>query len=154
MDYIVEKATELGVSRIVPLVSERTVVRPDDDSSDKKVERWHKIAVEASKQCGRTDVPSVEKIARYKEVLGDIEGYDLTLVACLTKDTIPIKEALKGFKAGKILIFIGPEGDFTLEEIGMASAGNCKFVSLGKRVLKSDTAGLFALSVIGYEFVI
>jgi len=74
------------------------------------------------------------------------------LLACLSENTVPIRRSLSGFKSGKIMVLIGPEGDFTLEELKKARKDNCKFVSLGKRVLKSDTAGLFVLSVLGYEF--
>jgi 16S rRNA (uracil1498-N3)-methyltransferase len=153
MEYIIEKATELGVSRVVPLVSERTIARPKDTAtSKKKVKRWRKIAIEASKQCGRTNVPVIDEITEYGEMAHQIDLYDLTLLACLTGETVSIKESLDGFKSGKILVFIGPEGDFTPEERQMADKGNCKFVSLGKRILRSDTAGLFVLSAIDYEF--
>ncbi|MFC1549196.1 16S rRNA (uracil(1498)-N(3))-methyltransferase [Candidatus Omnitrophota bacterium] len=152
MDYIVEKATELGVSKIIPIISNRTIVRPDDKGCGKKVERWRKIAVEASKQCGRTDVPDIDEVTEYRNILEGADQYDLILFACLTDRTIPLKNSFKGFNTGKILVFIGPEGDFTPEEIKMADIENCKFVSLGKRVLRSDTAGLFLLSVLDYEF--
>ncbi len=152
MGYIIEKATELGVARVVPLVTDRTIVRPDDAGCRTKVERWRKIAVEASKQCGRTNVPGIDDVTEYRDMLTRVDQYDLVLVACLTDNTIPLKEALKGFKTGNVLIFIGPEGDFTSEEVKMAGAENCRFVSLGKRVLRSDTAGLFLLSVLDYEF--
>jgi len=152
MDLIVEKATELGVSAVLPVVTSRTIVRPDDTGCDKKVARWKNIAIGASKQCGRSDVPQIADVRKYKELVPEFDQYDLVLYACLNDTTIPIKEAFKGFKSGKILIVIGPEGDFTPEEIALVRTGNCKFVSLGRRVLKSDTAGLFALSVIGYEF--
>jgi len=153
MDYIVEKATELGVSRMIPLVSERTIARPRDPAVCKrKVKRWKRIAIEASKQCGRVNVPAIDGITEYREIAGQIDLYDLTLLACLAGETVSIKESLAGFKSGKILVFIGPEGDFTPEETEMADSGNCKFISLGKRTLRSDTAGLFVLSALGYEF--
>ena len=78
--------------------------------------------------------------------------FDGIHVACLAGETVSIKESLAGFKSGKILVFIGPEGDFTPEERQMADSGNCRFISLGKRVLRSDTAGLFVLSALDYEF--
>jgi 16S rRNA (uracil1498-N3)-methyltransferase len=152
MDYIVEKATELGVREVVPMISDRTIVRPDEAGCRKKVERWKKIVVEASKQCGRTDVPEVDTITDFSKMIDRMDRYDLVLFACLTDNTVPLKKSLEGFKSGKILVFIGPEGDFTPEEIKMADAQNCKFVSLGSRVLKSDTAGLALLSVLDYEF--
>lgn len=154
MDAIVEKATELGVSRVIPLLTDRTIVRPDAAGSLKKTERWRRISREAAKQCGRTDVPKVDKITRYADMISVLDDYDLVLMACLVDDTVSIKDAVSGIKSGNILVLIGPEGDFTPEEIEMGRKGNCRFVTLGKRILKSDTAGLFMLSVLNYEFAL
>ena len=74
-------------------------------------------------------------------------------MACLSSDSIPFREAISEFERGRIIVFIGPEGDFTPEEIQMAKDANCKCVSLGNRVLKSDTAGLYVLSALNYEFL-
>ncbi|MDP8298343.1 MAG: RsmE family RNA methyltransferase [Candidatus Tantalella remota] len=154
MDYIVEKATELGVSRIVPLVSDRTIVRPEGPGSFRKVERWRKKSLEASKQCGRTSIPEIDGIKTYADMLLEMDGFDLVLMACLSDDTVSIKQALKDREAENILVFIGPEGDFTPEEINQVKGENSRSIDLGKRVLKSDTAGLFVLSVINYEFAL
>ena len=149
MEYIIEKATELGVFKIIPVVTARTIVRPDEDGRKSKALRWRKIASEASKQCGRVEVPEVDDIVRVEH----LDDYDLILFACVSGGTIPIKKALSGFKSGRIAVLIGPEGGFTPEETGMLKEkGNCKFVSLGMRVLKSDTAGIFVLSSLNYEF--
>ena len=115
---------------------------------------WRKKAIEASKQCGRRSVPDISEIRAYKDLLGSIDQYDLVLMACLAEGTVFLKKALTGFEAGRILVFIGPEGDFTPEEMRMADKDNCKFVSLGRRVLRSDTAGLFVLAALNYEFKI
>lgn len=152
MDYIVEKAVELGVSRVIPVISKRTIVRPDKASRKKKTERWRRIAVAASKQCGSLSVPKIENIVEYHEIMGRLDNYDLVLFACLDEGTIPLKKAISSFKSGKVLVFIGPEGDFTPEEIILATRDNSRFVSLGRKVLKSDTAGLFILSILNYEF--
>jgi 16S rRNA (uracil1498-N3)-methyltransferase len=152
MEYVIEKATELGVSHIVPLISERTIVRPDEASCRKKVERWQKIVGAASKQCGRTSIPEVKTIIGYHDMVSRIDQYDLALLACLEEETSSIREMLSGFKSGKILVFVGPEGGFSPEEIRMADRDNCRMVTLGRRILKSDTAGLFILSVLNYEF--
>ena len=152
MDFVIEKATELGVSRIIPIVSERTVVRPDVDSSEKKVERWRKLALVAAKQSGRTDVPVIDEITDYYKMVYTLDKYDLVLMACLMDKRVAIKDAVKDVKTGKVLIFIGPEGDCTPEELLLARRDNCRFVSLGRRVLKSDTAGIFVLAALGYEF--
>ncbi|NQT32399.1 MAG: 16S rRNA (uracil(1498)-N(3))-methyltransferase [Candidatus Omnitrophica bacterium] len=151
MEYIVEKSTELGVSRIVPIVTDRTIVRPDDARSKKKVAKWRRIALEASKQCGRTSVPKIEKVTDYKKFVKLIDQFDTVLFACLRDGNVPVREALDDVGSGRILVFIGPESDFTEEEIEMADRHNSRFISLGKRVLKSDTAGLFVLAVLNYE---
>jgi len=151
MDYVVEKATELGASRILPIISERTLVRPDKSSAERKVSRWKRIAAQTSKQCGRYSVPHVSKIASYKDIIKKLDQYDVVLLACLSGDTMPLKDSLSGFKSGKVLVLIGPEGDFSPGEVSDAARDNCRRVSLGQRVLKSDTAGLFVLSVLGYE---
>lgn len=152
MDYIVEKATELGVSAIIPVITERAAVKPDENKESGRVERWQKIAQEASKQCGRTDIPEIHNIEKFYNVIDSLDGYDAPLLACLYPRSLPLKEVISGIGNGKIIVFIGPEGDFTPEEIVMAEEANCRFVSLGQRVLKSDTAGLYVLSVLNYEF--
>ena len=152
MDYIIEKSTELGINNIIPIISERVTVRLNGEKAVDRVERWQKIAFEASKQCGRTDVPKINTIQRFYNAIDNISDYDLSFMACLSGNTIPLREAISEFKTGRIIVFIGPEGDFTPEEIQMAKDANCKFVSLGNRVLKSDTAGLYVLSALNYEF--
>lgn len=152
MDYIIEKATELGARRIAPILSERTVVKIENEKVSEKTARWQKIARETAKQCGRTDIPEIKAPAKFYNAVDTVNEFDLALVACLSEDTISLKSAISDFKAGKIIVFIGPEGDFTPEEIEIARNTNCKLVSFGPRVLKSDTAGLFALSILNYEF--
>jgi len=151
MDYIVEKATELGVSEIIPVISERTIVKVDEIKLDKRSRRWQKIAEEAAKQCGRSDIPKIKKADKFYNVISSVNDYDLSLIAHLAEERIPLKESLIGFRNGKIIVFIGPEGDFTPEEILMAKETPSKFISLGSRVLKSDTAGLYVLSILNYE---
>jgi len=151
MDYIVEKATELGVAAIMPITTERTVVKLEDKKEQSRVGRWRKIAKEAAKQCGRVDVPEVKNIQKFYNAVDEINSFDLALIACLSDAAIGLKEAISDFETGKIIIFIGPEGDFTPEEITIAQDTSCKFVSLGNRVLKSDTAGVFVLSVLNHE---
>jgi len=152
MDHIVEKATELGVESVIPMISARTIVRPAESACRKKVDRWRKIAVAAAKQCGRADIPRICDVSGYRGVVDSMDSYDLVLMAHLEKDTVPLKEALESLRAGNVLVLIGPEGDFQPDEIALAEGNNCRFVSLGKRVLKSDTAGLFVLAVLNYAF--
>jgi len=152
MDSIVEKATELGVSAIAPLISERTVVELEEGKAFGRVERWRKIARESSKQCGRTRVPEIKDIRKFSDAACDINDFDLGLMAHLSGNTRSLKDAISGFVGGKIIVFVGPEGDFTPEEIRLTEDTGCKFISLGRRVLKSDTAGFYILSVLNHEF--
>jgi len=152
MDYIVEKATELGVHSIKPLISERTIARPSEEKNDSRISRWEKIALNAAKQCGRNDIPEIRNIEKFYNALDSVNDFDLVLMAHLSEGTIPLREAIKDFDTGRIAVFIGPEGDFTAEEIIMAKETNCKLISLGPRVLKSDTAGLYVITILNYEF--
>ena len=151
MDYIVQKATELGANCIIPVMTERTIVDWDQKKRDSSLERWQRISREASKQCGRLDLPEIRPVAGFKEALKAVAGQDLALIAALSGDAISLKNALQGAKPRSIVIAIGPEGDFSPKEIEEAKASGFKLVDLGRRVLKSDTAGLAVLSVINYE---
>ena len=151
MDYIVEKSTELGVYSVIPVVTGRTI--PDWDEAKKSaiVERWSKIAREASKQCGRSDIPAISQIRNFSDIASDAAGYDLALIAALDDNAVKLKNTLNPFGGGKVAIAIGPEGDFTPDEIKLAKKSGFKLVNLGSRVLKSDTAGLFVLAILNYE---
>lgn len=152
MDYIVEKAVELGVSSIIPVLTGRTVPDWDDAKKARRLERWRKIAIESSKQCGNPDVPEIPGVKDFAEAVSSIDGYGLKLIAALSDEAIRLKEALSGFKGGRIAVFIGPEGDFTASELETAMEAGFTLVDLGQNVLKSDTAGLFVLSILSYEF--
>jgi 16S rRNA (uracil1498-N3)-methyltransferase len=150
MDYIVEKASELGVSAILPVMCERSI--PDWDRAKKiaRVERWRKIAICASKQCARTDVPKIEEITTLDEAASRVSGCALKLIATLGDKTVTMKEAMSSSPKGPVAIAIGPEGDFTAGEVASAMGHGFVPVSLGQRVLKSDTAGLAAIVMINY----
>lgn len=152
MDYIAQKATELGIDIIIPVTTERTI--PDWNESKKvnTVERWRKISLEAAKQCGRTVLPEIRPILTIEEAIKNSGGYGLKLIAALDDKAIKLKDALKAYTGGSIVIAIGPEGDFTPAEIKTAEDNGFKIVNLGPRVLKSDTAGLAALAMINYEY--
>lgn len=150
MDFIVEKATELGVDEIIPVVSERTIARPREEKMDKKIERWKDIAITASKQCGRLDIPKVRPPLRFDDFLNEIKNYDLAMMACLDSHTKPLKDVITGFKVKKVLIMIGPEGDFSPQEIEAAKSQGANLVTFGRLVLRVDTAAIFILSILNY----
>jgi len=155
IDFVVQKAAELGVDKIIPVSSLRAVVKLDAELSIAKKNRWQRIAKEASKQCGRLTVPEVGDCLNIKEAVAYLKDYDLKLFFCINKETIKLKKVLERF-VGKppetIALFIGPEGDFTQDEIDLAKDNGCDLVSLGERVLRTETAGLYVLSILDYIF--
>ena len=151
MDLIVEKATELGVERIIPVTTERTVARPDTKKENLKVERWRKIALIAAKQCGRTTIPEVMPITGFEDSLKALNDSEIKIIPCLYDDTKALKEVLRGRKVGSAVIFIGPEGDFTKKEVEAAKAIGAIPVSFGREILRSETAAICALSILNYE---
>lgn len=151
IDFIAEKATELGAHTIVPVITARTIIRWDKSKRLHHTDRLKKIVESAAKQCGRLSIPSVYEVDDFARSLEHIKRADLKLIAALHKDTISLRKALEGFKGKSIAVMIGPEGDFTQDEIALAVENRSKLVSLGSRVLRSETAGLAALSIIGYE---
>lgn len=153
MDYVVEKATELGVCEIIPLETGRSVVRADEAGEGHKVERWRKIAIEAAKQCGRRDLPEIKRVSFFDDALKSFKDYDAVIMPCLFEGTVPLKNALSRIKdPKKILLLIGPEGDFTPGEIAAAEANGALLVSLGGLVLKSDTAAIATLAMLNYAY--
>lgn len=155
MDLIIQKATELGAHAILPVISERTVVRLDAEEAKSKQEKWCQVAIEAIKQCGRAWLPEVAKPAPLREVLEQATEYDLILLASLQPDSTTFDKALgdyqevQGRMPRDVLILIGPEGDFTPAEMSLARSMGCRPVTLGPIVLRSETAALYALSVLG-----
>lgn len=148
MDFIVQKAVELGCARILPFTSSRTVPAPDSQSGERRIRRWRKIAMEASRQCGRIEVPPVDPIAPFErvlEVLGSCGGYLLWEGADRR-----LRELTPG-AGGPIAIAVGPEGGFTADEAHKARAADLEPVSLGPRILRTDTAGLAGLSIVLYR---
>lgn len=151
MDLIVEKATELGVSEIVPAITERTVVRLDALQRLEKAERWKRIALSAVKQCGTPHIPEVAPARDLPGILRDLPRPDLFLVATLEVKTRPLADALdradrKSIRRAAFLI--GPEGDLTAGEVALAESAGAVPVSLGRTVLRSETAAIYALSVL------
>jgi 16S rRNA (uracil1498-N3)-methyltransferase len=152
MDWIVQKASELGVSNIVPLVTERTIVKIKD--TEKRVARWRKIAREAAMQSDRPDVPHVDVVRPFGEFLRASDSGPETLrLLPWEEGTAPVKNVLRQTPCMKnIVVLIGPEGGFTKDEAGSAEGAGFKVVSLGRNILRTETAALAVLSMIGYEY--
>ncbi len=153
MDFIVQKATELGVSTIIPFFSERTIPSLDDDQLKKRHIRWKRIALEATKQCGRLVVPHIEEMLPFKEILKEWSDNYLKIILWEDEKNIKLKQVLSENQPHqRIIILIGPEGGFTAEEVDMARQAGFKSVSLGKYILRTETVGLCLLNILQYEW--
>lgn len=152
MDLLLQKASELGVGTIIPLLTERTVVRLPKERWDAKLVRWQKIVKEACKQCGQTQIPTVHPVRKMEDFLKEQKNTELLLIPTLATSTMPLEEALRKSSATKATVLIGPEGDFTPQEVGMALQKGALPVSLGPLVMRSETAALYMLSVLLFFF--
>ncbi len=146
-DLIIQKLTELGVSNIIPIKTERSIVKLDAKKIPKKIERWQMICKEASEQSKRIKIPKVHNIISLKE-LTNVEN-NLKLICSLSENTKPLKEYLKQ-DTKEVLFVIGPEGGFSNQEEKMLLANNFLPVSLGKRVMRVETAAIYVASIINY----
>jgi 16S rRNA (uracil1498-N3)-methyltransferase len=158
MELILQKATELGVAAIAPLQSDHSVVQVDDEKSDAKLDKWLKLTIEAAKQCGQNWLPKVHAPDAPKDFMNSVPRGAVKLIASLQPEAKPLKsvlrETLPALKPGTpIVVMIGPEGDFTPAEIGAARAAGFAPVSLGKIILRAETAAFFALSALAYELM-
>ena len=159
MDLIIEKSTELGVSKIYPIISDRSIVRISSNELLKKQEKWQRVAIEACKQSGQNWLPEV-KIPKKPEELFQFDQleYDLLLIASLQKESKHFKEILSEYlgahdqiEPSSVLMLIGPEGDFTPSEINLSMNFGFAPMTLGPIVLRSETAALYSLSILSYE---
>ena len=149
MDIIIQKGTELGVSRVVPLICSRAVVKLDGERALRKSERWQRIALEAAKQCRRPDVPEVSGPADLARVLAALPEKSLALIPWEEENTVSLKDILHKNNTGEeIYVFIGPEGGFTPGEVEQARASGVRPVTLGPRILRTETAGIAVLALV------
>jgi len=156
MELIIQKCTELGIAKIIPVLTERTVVKLDKDKKGKRRERWQKIAQEASKQCKRATVPQVEEICTWEQYLASITNKgnikDPILILWENESTRGIKSFLKENKnPDQITLVIGPEGGLSQQEVDKLLELGALSVTLGPRILRTETAGLAALIMVLYE---
>ncbi|MFH1825368.1 MAG: RsmE family RNA methyltransferase [Candidatus Firestonebacteria bacterium] len=149
METIIRMTTELGVKEIIPMITERVIVR---EISPNKILRWEKIAEESAKQSGRTDIPLIKEEMEFKDILSNLKNWDLALIPWEVFKGERLSDVLKDKKAKKIIIFIGPEGGFSYNEINLAKEYGVIPVSLGNRILRVDTAGVVTVSLIMHEF--
>ncbi|CEN79557.1 16S rRNA (uracil(1498)-N(3))-methyltransferase [Paraclostridium sordellii] len=151
MEMILQKLTEVGVDEIILVQTKRTVVKVEDKKEDKKIERWERIIYEAAKQSKRGKIPKLRGILSFKEALSDMNKNDLNIAPYENERTKSIKQAIKGQDINNIGIFVGPEGGFEDTEIKAIEDIGGQSVSLGPRILRTETASLVASSIVLYE---
>jgi 16S rRNA (uracil1498-N3)-methyltransferase len=157
IESIIQKAVELGARRIVPLLTGRVVTQLDDENAENKRDKWQQVAIESIKQCGAAWLPKIEAPMTIEQFLAREEKFDLSLVGSLQAERRHPRECFRAFEAKhghlpqSIGVWIGPEGDFTFDELKAIQAGGALPISLGRLVLRVETAAIYCLSILNYE---
>lgn len=153
LEMIIQKCTELGITEIIPIITDRVIVKIEERNVDKKLERWNRIALEAAKQSGRQRVPRVKTPINIKNLVENIEKYDILLLPYECEKDVTIKNVLRNMnkEIKNIAIIIGPEGGFSDNDIDLLNNDKIKKVSLGPRILRTETAGFATLAMVLYE---
>lgn len=154
MELIIQKTTEIGISKVIPVDMVRCIVKLDEKDAKKKIERWQKVAEGAAKQSKRSKIPEIKNKIKIKDLENIISQYDAFIVAYEEENEVTLKQELKKLKEQekyKIGILVGPEGGITKEEIEKLTSYNAKVVTLGKRILRTETAPIVLTSNIIYE---
>ncbi len=154
MEYVIQKCTELGIYKIIPCISERCVVKLNSEAdAEKKVERWQSVAKAAAKQSGRGILPQVETPVTFAEAVKMLGQYSLAFIPYENERDVTLKTLLRDAQALKDAAFIiGPEGGFAPQEIELALKNGIRPVTLGSRILRTETAGEAVVSMMNYEF--
>lgn len=157
MELIIQKSVELGVCEITPVEMKRCVAKIDEKSKRKKLERWQKISEVAAKQCGRDVIPKVNEITNIKNICNLIKEYDIVLLAYEKEENNTLKNVLQELKKEKgnnklnIGIIIGPEGGLEEKEVEILKGSDAKVITLGKRILRTETVAFTLSAIIMYE---
>lgn len=158
MEIVIQKCTEIGATSFVPFLSERTVVQYDQKKEEKRLSRWRKIAKEAAEQAHRSKIPILEIPKTWDELLSSLSSYDFVCFCYEKENGQQLRDALKPFvqnlvsgKPYRVAVIVGPEGGFTEEEVHEAEAAGAVSVGLGRRILRTETAAMAALTCIMYE---
>jgi 16S rRNA (uracil1498-N3)-methyltransferase len=148
IEDIIDKLTQLGVERVIPLKTERVIVKLDRLKTTGRQQRWERIALSASQQCQRNTLPAVDRVKDIREVLSESRDFDLKLIPVLSGERKTLKEIFAGCQPKNVLVLIGPEGDFTQQEVNSAVRAGFIPVTLGDLVLRVDTAAVAVASFI------
>lgn len=151
MDFIVQKAVELGISEIIPMEADTSVVRYDAAKQQNRRERWQKIAAEAAKQCQRTIVPNVAAVQDLAKLLAATGGETQIIVLYEGQVPLGLKQALREKPGNDYLLIIGPEGGLSSREVQLAQERGAAIVTMGPRILRTETAALAAIAAVMYE---
>lgn len=157
MELIVQKATELGAARLVPVLSERAVPRLEPAEAERRVAKWRAVGIEAIKQCGSPWLPAIDAPETPARFLARHERFDLVLLASLQPGARHPREHLRDLaltsdtRPVEVAVWVGPEGDFTPAELNLILAAGALPITLGPLILRSETAALYCLSVLAYE---
>ncbi len=161
MEYIIQKAVELGAASLTPVMSRRCIVKLDDKGVAKKLTRWQKIAEEAAKQCGRGYIPEIRQPRSFEDAIKEGAAMDVPLFCYEGDGTVSLKSVLENVKSSAPVngmeqlssaVFIGPEGGYDIKEVHLAQSAGITCVNLGKRILRCETASGFVLSAMTYVF--
>jgi 16S rRNA (uracil1498-N3)-methyltransferase len=157
MEWIIEKATELGCSRVVPLLTERVAVQIPADALEDKRDKWQQVAIEAVKQCGQPWLPQIGTPVRLPALLTTPRDFDLSLIGSLKEGAVHPRRVLddfvrsRGHAPKKVAVWIGPEGDFAPGELEKIIAAGAIGINLGPLILRCETAAIYSLSFLNYE---
>ena len=154
MEYIIQKGTEVGISEFTPVIMKRCVAKIDEKENIKKTERWQKIALSSAEQSKRDFIPKINLAKNLKNIFEIFKEYDIVLVAYENEQEKSLKEELKKYEKihNRIAIIVGPEGGLEKEEIDEIVKNGGKCISLGKRILRTETASIVMTTMILYEF--
>ena len=153
MDFILEKATELGCSRVIPFRSSRTIPRPDPRDAGKRLLRWERIALSAAKQCGSGRLPEISPPLSYPDALRAVDAAEGKVVFYEGVGQFGLKKVLSGLKdVSSVALLVGPEGGFSEDEVREAERAGFRRAGLGPRILRVETAAVAALSMTLYHF--
>ena len=161
MELVIQKAVEIGAAEIAPIISDRTIVQVDLETTAQRQARWQQITIEAAKQCGQNWVPRVHQPKKLAELFSASEqAFDLRLVGSLQPDAQHLKTILEAYSSEhggrprSVLMLVGPEGDFTPAELALARRHGCQPITLGPIILRVETAAIYCLSILSYELLI
>lgn len=156
MELIIQKSVELGASRITPVAMKRSIVKLSPKDETKKIQRWQKISEVAAKQCGRSIIPKIDNAIKVQDICKITEDYDIVLVAYENEKENKLKYEIQNLKEKsnsnlKIAIVIGPEGGLELEDVELLKENGAKVITLGSRILRTETVALNMVSILTYE---